>query len=306
MIINVFDLSKWYGQVIAVNNLTFSIDSGVTGFLGPNGAGKTTLMRMLIGQMKPSQGTLTIGGEAIWDNHDLMKRVGYCPEQDAFWQYLTGRDFVHAMMQMHGYSSDEAMDKAEAAIRLVDMEKDQDRRIGSYSKGMRQRIKLAQAIAHNPDVLFLDEPLNGLDPMGRHQVMQLIKDMGKEGKVVVVSSHILHEVEAMTDTILLINHGRLLAQGTIYDIRKLIDTHPLQVTIRCNHVHKLTAKLMGFDDVLSVQFNREKNQVTVETNQPELFHQRLPGLALEEDLKITSLWSPDENLDAIFDYLVGG
>jgi len=306
MIINVFDLSKWYGQVIAVNNLTFSIDPGVTGFLGPNGAGKTTLMRMLIGQLKPSQGTITINGETIWDNDQLMRRIGYCPEQDAFWHYLTGRDFVYALTQMHGFPSDQAMEKAEAAIHLVNMEQDQDRKIGSYSKGMRQRIKLAQAIAHDPEILFLDEPLNGLDPMGRHQIMQLIKKLGNQGKIVVVSSHILHEVEAMTDTILLINHGRLLAQGTIYDIRQLIDSHPLQVTIRCSQVDRLTALLMAFSDVLSVQFDREKSQVTVETNQPELFHQRLPKLAIDENLKITSLWSPDENLDAIFDYLVGG
>ncbi|MBN1780468.1 ABC transporter ATP-binding protein [bacterium] len=306
MIINVFDLSKWYGQVIAVNNLTFSIDPGVTGFLGPNGAGKTTLMRMLIGQLKPSQGTLTVDGEAIWDNHALMRRIGYCPEQDAFWQYLTGRDFVTALVRMHGCAQEEARGKADSAIRLVNMEKDQDRRIGSYSKGMRQRIKLAQAIAHDPDVLFLDEPLNGLDPMGRHLIMELIKDLGRKGKIVVVSSHILHEVESMTDNILLINHGRLLAQGTIYDIRKLIDSHPLQVTIRCDQVDRLTASLMSFEDVLSVQFDREKSQVTVETNQPDVFHQRLPELALSEKLKITSIWSPDENLAAIFDYLVGG
>ena len=305
MIINVFDLSKWYGQVIAVNNLTFSIDPGVTGFLGPNGAGKTTLMRMLIGQLKPSQGTLTIDGETIWDNHALMRRIGYCPEQDAFWYFLTGREFVQALIRMHGYNPDETEEKTDWAIRLVNMEKDQNRKIGSYSKGMRQRIKLAQAIAHDPDILFLDEPLNGLDPMGRHLVMDLIKFWGKAGKIVVVSSHILHEVEAMTDTILLINHGRLLAQGTIYEIRKLIDSHPLQVTVRCDQVDRLTAKLMSFTDVLSVQFEREKNQVTVETNQPDLFHKRLPELALKEKLKIQSLWSPDENLEAIFDYLVG-
>jgi ABC-2 type transport system ATP-binding protein len=305
MIISVFDLSKWYGQVIAVNNLTFSIDPGVTGFLGPNGAGKTTLMRLLIGQLKPSQGTLTIDGVTVWDNHTLMRRIGYCPEQDAFWHFLTGRDFVQALVRMHGYEPDEAEEKTDWAINLVNMEKDQNRKIGSYSKGMRQRIKLAQAVAHDPDVLFLDEPLNGLDPMGRHLVMDLIKSWGKAGKIVVVSSHILHEVEAMTDSILLINHGRLLAQGTIYEIRKLIDSHPLQVTVRCDQVDRLTAKLMSFTDVLSVQFDREKNQVTVETNQPDLFHKRLPELALKEKLKIQSLWSPDENLEAIFDYLVG-
>lgn len=304
MKIAVENLSKWYGQVIGVNNLSFTIKPGVTGFLGPNGAGKTTLLRLLTGQLKPSKGKVIIDEKNVWNNHPVMHKVGYCPEADAFWNYLTGREFVHAMVRMHGFSESEAREKTERAIRMVNMEEAQSKRIAGYSKGMRQRIKMAQAIAHDPEILFLDEPLNGMDPLGRRATIDLVKQFGKEGKSVVVSSHILHEVEAMTDTILLINHGRLLAEGNIYEIRRLIDTHPLQVTIRCDRVNVLTSKLLEYDDVLSVQFDREKNQLTVETNRPDDFHLRLPDIALKQGVQIHSLWSPDENLEAVFDYLI--
>jgi len=302
--VTVKNLSKWYGQVIGVNNLSFTLKPGVTGFLGPNGAGKTTLLRLLTGQLRPSKGSVAIDNNPVWNNHEILRKVGYCPELDAFWKYLSGRDFVHAFMRMHGFTEKEAKQRTQDAIRTVDMEEAQDKKIGGYSKGMRQRIKLAQAIAHDPEVLFLDEPLNGMDPLGRHTAMNLIKQMGKDGKTVIVSSHVLHEVEEMTDTILLINHGRLLAEGNIYEIRRLIDTHPLQVTIRCDNVNILTAKLLEFEDVKSVQFDRERNQLTVETNRPDDFHLRLPKIALENKIQIQSLWSPDENLEAVFDYLV--
>jgi len=304
MKIDVQNLSKWYGQVIGINNLTFAIEPGVTGFLGPNGAGKTTLLRLLTGQLKPSQGSVTIDGKKIWNNHALFQHIGYCPEMDAFWQYRTGWDFVFFLMRMQGYDKEESSRRAESAIKLMGMKEAQNKRIGGYSKGMRQRIKLAQAVAHQPQILFLDEPLNGMDPVARRMTIDLVKQWGSDGKTVVVSSHILHEVEEMTDNILLINHGRLLALGNIYEIRKLIDTHPLQVTIRCNNVDVLTAKLLAFEDVKSIQFDRERHQVTVETNQPEEFHQRLPGFALKHGIQIHSLYSPDENLQAVFDYLV--
>ena len=304
MKVEVSNLSKWYGQVIGVNNLNFTLGPGVTGFLGPNGAGKTTLLRLLTGQLQASQGSLTVGGEPVWNNHRVQRRVGYCPEADAFWGFLTGWDFVFSLMRMHGFQPAEASDRARRAIDVMGIAEAERKRIGGYSKGMRQRIKLAQAIGHDPQVLFLDEPLNGMDPLGRRATIDLIKRLGSEGKTVVVSSHILHEVEAMTDTIVLINHGRLLAEGNIYEIRRLIDTHPLQVTIRCDNVNVLTARLLEFDDVLSVQFDRERNQLTVETNRPDDFHLRLPELALENGVTIHSLWSPDENLEAVFDYLV--
>lgn len=304
MNIDIQNLSKWYGQVVGVNNIRCTIGPGVTGILGPNGAGKTTLLRLLTGQLKASKGKLTIGGEPVWNNHHILRHIGYCPELDVFWNYLTGWEFVFSLAKMCGFSESEASERTRKAIKTMDMEYAQNKRIGGYSKGMRQRIRMAQAIVHDPEVLLLDEPLNGMDPIGRRATIDLIKRLGREEKTVVVSSHILHEVEEMTDTILLINHGRLLAEGNIYEIRRLIDTHPLQVTIRCDNVNILTAKLLEYDDVQSVNFDRERSQLTVETNRPDDFHLRLPRLALENKVKIHSLWSPDENLEAVFDYLV--
>jgi ABC-2 type transport system ATP-binding protein len=297
-------LSKWYGQVIGVNNLTFEVGPGVTGFLGPNGAGKTTLLRLLTGQLRPSTGSVTIDGGPIWNNHRLFASIGFCPEEDAFWPYLTGWDFVFSLLRMHGYADAEARERTERAIRIVAMTDARDRRIGGYSKGMRQRIKVAQAISHDPELIFLDEPLNGMDPVGRKNTIDLIKRMGSEGRTIVVSSHILHEVEEMTDTILLINHGRLIAEGNIYEIRRLIDTHPLQVTIQCDEIDILMSRLVEFEDVQSVQFDRARGRLTVETNRPDEFHRRLPGIILEKGIHVESLWSPDENLEAVFDYLV--
>ena len=304
MILEARNLSKWYGQVIGVNHLDFTIEPGVTGFLGPNGAGKTTLLRLMTGQLRPSQGSVSLGGEPVWDNHAILEQVGYCPEADAFWGYLTGLDFVTSLLRMQGFSPVEAAKKADEAIEVMDMQEARNQRIAGYSKGMRQRIKVAQAIAHSPDLLFLDEPLNGMDPLGRRTTIDLVKRLGSEGKSVVVSSHILHEVEAMTDTIVLINHGQLLAEGNIYEIRRLIDSHPLQVTIRCDNVNVLTAKLMEYEDVVSVNFDRARSQLTAETNRPDDFHLRLPALALDNNVKIHSLWSPDEDLEAVFGYLV--
>jgi ABC-2 type transport system ATP-binding protein len=302
--IDIQNLSKWYGQVIGVNNVSCTLGPGVTGFLGPNGAGKTTLLKLMTGQIKSSQGKIKIEGEEVWNNPGLFKKVGYCPEQDAFWDFFSGRDFIFLLTRMYGYSRVETSDLTQKALQMVDMEKYQDKPIGSYSKGMRQRIKLAQAIAHDPNVLFLDEPLNGMDPVARRIIIDLIKRFGKENKTVIVSSHVLHEIEEMTDAILLINHGRLLAHGNIFEIRQLIDTHPLQVTIGCNNVNVLTSKLLEFEDVLSIHLNRKRNQLTVETNRPVEFHRRLPQVILENGIDISSIWSPDENLQAIFDYLV--
>lgn len=297
-------LSKWYGQVIGVNDLTFAVTPGVTGFLGPNGAGKTTLLRLMTGQLRPDMGSVTVGGERVWNNYRILREIGYCPELDSFWNFMNGTEFVCCLLRIHGYPAAEAREKAAEAVRTMGMEKAGGKKIGSYSRGMRQRIKMAQAIAHDPAVYFLDEPLNGMDPIGRHKTIELIREFGSRGKTVVVSSHVLHEVEQMTDKILLVNHGHLLAEGNIYDIRRLIDTHPLQVSIRCDNVNVLTSRLLEYEDIKSVNFDRERNQLTVETTNPDEFHLRLPSIALENGIEIKSLWSPDENLEAIFDYLV--
>ena len=298
------NLSKWYGQVIGLNDISLSISPGVTGFLGPNGAGKSTLMKILTGQLKPSRGTSKLWGEPIWNNHRLMGRTGYCPEHDALYDYMTGLEFVMYMVRLQGFEKSEAAPIARHALDVMDMSRDGGKRIGAYSKGMRQRIKLAQAIAHDPDLLLLDEPLSGMDPLGRRSTIELIKKRGNSGKTVIVSSHILHEVEEMTDKILLINHGNIIAEGNIYEIRRLIDTHPLQVTIGCDDPRLITAKLLEFEDVLSVRLDRTAGEVRIQTTDPEEFHRRLPRLALDNRITIYSITSPDENLQAVFEYLV--
>ena len=297
-------VSRWYGQVIGVNDVTVSLPQGVTGLLGPNGAGKSTLLKLLTGQIKPSAGTVRVLGEPIWNNPPLMHRVGFCPEQDAFYEHLSGRRFLEILLELHGYSREECRRRAGEALRTVVMEEAADRRIGGYSKGMRQRIKVAQALAHEPEILFFDEPLNGMDPLGRRQTVRLIREMSEQGRTVVVSSHILHEIEAMTQHILLVNHGRILAEGAIQEIRELIDEHPHRIFIGCDQPRRLAAQIMNFEDVRSVRFSDEEGGVQVETARPDQFYGRIPEVAEEQGIEVNRIFSQDDNLQAVFDYLV--
>jgi ABC-2 type transport system ATP-binding protein len=223
MVIATEHLSKWYGQVSGLNDVSVSVPTGITGLLGPNGAGKSTFMKLITGQLRPSKGQVRVLGEPIWGNHGLYQRIGFCPEQDAFYESMTGREWVTALAGLHGYDETAAADRAARAIEAVELTEAADRKIGSYSKGMRQRIKLAQAIAHEPELLILDEPLSGMDPLMRRKTVRQIKDWARAGTSVLVSSHILHEVEAMTSNIVLVNNGRIVAEGDVHHIRVLID-----------------------------------------------------------------------------------
>ena len=211
--------SRWYGPVIALNDVTTVVEPGVTGLLGPNGAGKSTFLKLAAGQLAPSQGEVRLLGRPAWGSPELFHHVGLCPETDAFWEGMTGLQFVTALLRLTGYDEAECRQRAEAALGEVALLEAKDRKIGGYSKGMRQRVKLAQAIAHDPQVLLLDEPVSGMDPINRRHVVDLVKRLGREGKTVLVSSHILHEVEAMTRRVLLIHNGRILAEGTPAAIR---------------------------------------------------------------------------------------
>jgi ABC-2 type transport system ATP-binding protein len=219
-------VSKWYGQVIGLNDVTVAVPQGITGLLGPNGAGKSTFMKLITGQLKPSKGALTVLGEPIWGNPALYFRIGFCPEQDAFYERMTGLEWVTALVRLNGYDEAQAGAAAKTALERVDLMSAADKKIGAYSKGMRQRVKLAQALVHDPGLLILDEPLTGMDPIMRRKTIRLIKDWARAGKSILVSSHILHEIEAMTSNILLINNGRILAEGNVHQIRDLIDEHP--------------------------------------------------------------------------------
>jgi ABC-2 type transport system ATP-binding protein len=296
-------LSKWYGQVIGLNDVSVAVPPGITGLLGPNGAGKSTFMKLITGQLKPSKGDITVLGERIWGNPALYFRIGFCPEQDAFYDRMTGLEWVSALVRLNGVSEQRAAEMAHHALEAVDLLDAANKKIGAYSKGMRQRVKMAQALAHDPDLLILDEPLAGMDPIARRRTIRMIKEWGRAGKSIIVSSHILHEIESMTANILLINQGRILAEGNVHQIRDLIDEHPHTVYIKADETRALARQFLAYDDVLSLKFEHEA--VVVQTARPDAFYARLTELAASGELgAIQEVTSPDDNLQAVFEYLV--
>ena len=296
-------LSKWYGQVSGLNDVSVSVPPGITGLLGPNGAGKSTFMKLVTGQLKPSKGAIQVLGEPIWGNPALFHRIGFCPEQDAFYERMTGLGWVTALVALNGLEPAEAEAAARRALEAVDLLDAADKKIGAYSKGMRQRVKMAQALAHDPEVLILDEPLSGMDPLMRRRTIRLIREWGRSGKSVLVSSHILHEIESMTSNILLINNGRIVAEGNVHQIRELIDTHPHSVFIRAENPKALARALLVEDGVISLRF--EPGAVSVETARPDAFYARLTEMAASGEAGvIDEVTSPDDNLQAVFKYLV--
>jgi ABC-2 type transport system ATP-binding protein len=296
-------LSKWYGQVIGLNDVTLTVSAGITGLLGPNGAGKSTFLKLITGQLKPSQGQIAVLGERIWQNPALYFRIGFCPEQDAFYERMTGLEWLTALVRLNGVGDRAAAEMAARALALVDLTAAAGKKIGAYSRGMRQRVKLAQALAHDPELLILDEPLAGMDPLARRKAIRLIRDWGRSGKSVVVSSHILHEIESMTSNILLINHGRILAEGNIHQIRDLIDEHPHTVYIKADETRALAREFLAAADVLSLKF--EDQAVVIQTSRPDAFYARLTAYAASGEFgTIHEVTSPDDNLQAVFEYLV--
>jgi ABC-2 type transport system ATP-binding protein len=296
-------LSKWYGQVIGLNDVTVELPPGITGLLGPNGAGKSTFMKLMTGQLAPSQGTITVLGEPIWRNPAAYFRMGFCPEQDAFYERMTGLEWVTALLRLNGLDEREAIAGARRGLEMVELTDAASKKIGAYSKGMRQRVKLAQALAHDPELLVLDEPLSGMDPLMRRKTIRLVKDWAREGRSIIVSSHVLHEIESMTANILLINQGRILAEGNVHQIRDLIDEHPHTVHVKAAEPRALAREFLAEDDVLSLRF--EEGAVVVQTAHPDAFYARLTDLAASGEFgTIDEVTSPDDNLQAVFQYLV--
>jgi ABC-2 type transport system ATP-binding protein len=298
------ELSKWYGNVIGVNKLTLTIPAGVTGLLGPNGAGKSTLLQLATGQLRPSQGTVRVLGQDIWNNAALNRSIGLCPEQDRFYEWMTGWDFVYACARLSGLDRAAARDASARTIDSVGMTKHQGRAIRGYSKGMRQRIKMAQSLVHDPTVLFLDEPFTGTDPIARRDLMDIVLRLSAAGKSVIVSSHVLHEVQSLTSRIVLLNHGRLVAEGHVREIRDLIDKHPHHIVLACDRYRELASIVLRWPDVEGVRVLADKNGLLVETRSPDAFYGRLPELSLQQGLAIQSVYSDDDNLEAVFKYLV--
>ena len=326
-------VSKWYGNVIGLNKLTLRIPAGVTGLLGPNGAGKSTLLQLATGQLRPSQGTVRVLGRAPWNDPDLMRHVGLCPEQDAFWEWMTGFDFVRTCARLTGMGRRGATAAAEKAMDLVGMTENMGRAIRGYSKGMRQRTKLAQALVHGPRVLFLDEPFTGTDPVARRDLIEVIRGLGAAGHSVLVSSHVLHEIHTLTQNIVLLHRGRLVAEGNIRHIRDLIDQHPHRIVLVCEDYRALAAKVVAWDDVEGVKLmNRgdtapgeelrseafterptaaasrrqggRDGALLVETRWPDNFYGRLTAVVASGEARVREVYSDDDNLEAVFKYLV--
>jgi ABC-2 type transport system ATP-binding protein len=296
-------VSKWYGQVIGLNDVSVAVPPGITGLLGPNGAGKSTFMKLMTGQLKPSKGQLSVLGEPIWGNAGLFFRIGFCPEQDAFYERMTGLEWVTALVRLNGRTDAEATAAARRALEQVDLLDAADKKIGAYSKGMRQRVKLAQAIAHDPELLILDEPLAGMDPLARRKTIRFIRDWARAGKSIVVSSHILHEIESMTSNILLINNGRILAEGNVHQIRELIDEHPHTVHVKSGQPRDLARAFLGMPHVINLKL--ESGAVEVQTARPDEFYTALTQMAASGEVgQIDEVTSPDDNLQAVFTYLV--
>lgn len=297
-------VSKWYGQVIGLNRLTVGVPAGVTGLLGPNGAGKSTFLQLATGQLRPSQGEVRVLGHRAWNNPPLNRFIGVCPEQDAFYEWMSGRRFIETCARLGGTSGPEARAATARVLEQVGMTEHADRAVGGYSKGMRQRTKIAQALVHDPLVLFLDEPFNGTDPVARHELIRIIQALGAAGKSIVLSSHVLHEVESVTPRVILIHRGRLVAEGHVREIRDLIDGHPHRIVLRSADDRKLAARLAGFDDVVGIVLERPGGGILVETRSPDAFYARLTDLDLDEGAGIVGVESDDDNLDAVFRYLV--
>jgi ABC-2 type transport system ATP-binding protein len=304
--IELTNASRWYGQVIGVNDVTTEIGPGITALLGMNGAGKSTLMRLITGQLRPTTGSVKVFGMDPFANPEVFRKLGYCPEVDNFYEHMSGRDFVRYMAELQGMSPSQAKQRAEESIADVGMTDRANRKIKGYSKGMRQRIKLAQAMVHNPEIILLDEPLNGLDPVARHEFLEVLAKYAEGGRTIIVSSHILYEVEQMTKSILLLNRGRLLATGDLRVIRALIDKYPHKVRIETPNPRLVAARLTEVSSVVSSKIDEKNDRVDLEVNDSNTFYNVLNQMMLEQAIDIRSFTSPDNNLESVFHYLVEG
>lgn len=300
--ISLRNASRWYGQVIGLNDVSCEIGPGVTALLGMNGAGKSTMMRLVTGQIRPTTGEVLVYDQEPFANPDVFKHLGYCPEIDNFYEHLTGRKFVYHLARLNGFDHSKAVARTSEVLMIVGMEERADRKIAGYSKGMRQRIKLAQAMLNDPDMILLDEPLNGLDPIARREYIDLLHSLANQGKTILVSSHILFEVEQMTRSILLLHRGRLLASGDLQVIRQLMDKYPHRVRIATSDPHTLGGTLAALPYILSLEYVRDGLELQVKD--PNAFYDYLSMLMLDQDAPIESFTSPDNNLESIFRYLV--
>lgn len=295
-------LSKWYGEVVALNNIDVTITKGVTGLLGPNGAGKSTFIKVALGFFSPSRGQIDVLGEAPRNNMSVLRRIGYCPETDQFYDNLSGYEFVYWLCRFWGMPHKVAKELTLDSLERVRMTDRMHDPIESYSKGMRQRIKLAQALAPRPEILFLDEPMTGLDPLSREKMFALIRQLGQEGYTIVVSSHILYEIERVTDNVVILFRGSILAHGKVREIRDLIEDHPHTITIGARRPRAIFQHFLDDANIEDVKFDDDR--LILRSRDPARCYDRLNELVLRKEIEVESIQCLDDDLQSVFDYLV--
>jgi len=298
------DVSKFYGEVLGVNRINLQIDPGITSLVGPNGSGKTTLMNLMTGLLKPTSGTIRILDTTPDEPEAIFQKMGYCSQFDSFPRGTTARSFIEFYLRVHGYSKKDCEELTHQALERVSMLEAADRKISSFSKGMRQRVRLAQSIAHNPSVLVLDEPLNGLDPMARAEIIRLFRQLADAGMYLIISSHILHEVDMMSDSVVLLHNGYVVAEGEVHGVRGEIDEHPIQILIRCDRPQELAAKLFEHEYTVEARIHNDRAGLFVKTRRPDEFYLLLNKVITEQNLQVESVAPVDDDLNAVYQYLI--
>jgi ABC-2 type transport system ATP-binding protein len=299
------DVSKFYGEVLGVNRVSLSIPPGITTLVGPNGAGKTTVMNLMTGLIQPSSGHLSVLGLTPADALEFFSAVGYCTQFDFFPRGITGWQFILDSLMLHGMEKEMAVDMTVEALDRVQLGDAANRKVAGYSKGMRQKIRLAQAIAHHPRVLVLDEPLNGLDPMARAESIALFEELGRQGMHVIISSHILDEVDRISDRVILITGGYLIAEGNIHQVRQEVHEKPMQVLVRCDHPELLASKMFSINHCVEARLHADGKGVFLRTSDIDEFYSKLNGIAADGLVKIDAVAPADDDANAIYQYLIG-
>ncbi|MEO5936818.1 MAG: ABC transporter ATP-binding protein [Terriglobales bacterium] len=299
------NVSKFYGDVLGVNRVNLSIAPGITSLVGPNGSGKTTLMNLMTGLVRPTQGSVSVCGITADDPEKFFKMVGYCSQFDSFPKGITGYELVDNTLLLHGMDHSKAHELTIEALQRVGLLDAARRKVAGYSKGMRQRVRLAQSIAHRPTVLILDEPLNGLDPMARAESIALFQSIGKQGLHVVISSHILHEVDKISDRVVLLSSGYVVAEGPIHSVRTEVKEHPMQIMVRCNHPSLLCARVFALDSAVEAKIHADGKGVLVRTRDIDNFYLLLNKIVVSGEVELESVSPADDDVNSIYQYLIG-
>lgn len=292
--------TKLYQNVIGINDMSLSLSPGTYGLLGPNGSGKTTLINLILGQLKPTLGQVRLFGKDPWKRSHLLRRIGLCPSTDVYYPRITGREWVTYLTKLHGIGSRTAGRKAVAALEQVRMTAYMDQPIQSYSLGMRQRTKIAQAIAHEPELLILDEPFNGLDPVGRHEMVDFVKQWSDSGKSVILASHVLHEIEAVHPSFLLISGGRLLASGSPEEVHRILADSPFTLDLKCSDPATLARLMLDRCEIESIEFADDGTGMSVTTRSASNVYESLPALIREAGVEVSEMNSTDDSLKSLF------